>query len=162
MRSIWEGTPARTSRLVRAAGSSGTDKRVCPWFLCVALALAFLFAPAAAGAFSVTLGWDSNSEPDLGGYTVYYSPTQGVPADANRVAVEVPLSSLADPADPEWTVSGLPNDRRLYFVLIAWDTETPRQESGYSNEVNAAYADIFAGVPPAKPSGCLLRSILPD
>lgn len=130
---------------------------------CVAIvALIVLAIALPAGAMQVILGWNANSEPDLGGYTVYYSPTPGVPDDANRQSIEIPLSALANPADPEWTISGLPNDRRFYFVLIAWDTETPRQESGYSNEVNAAYADIFVGQPPAKPSGCLLKSILPD
>ena len=84
----------------------------------------------------VTLAWDANSETDLAGYKIYYGKTSGGPYDGSGSTdgaspVVVPLSSLLNPASPEFTVHGLPIGTYC-FVTTAYDTEG--YESLYSNE----------------------------
>ncbi len=90
-------------------------------------------------AATVTFGWDPNSETDLAGYRLYYSPTDGPPyvgvgAIEGPSPVEIPLSALADISDPEFSLTGLPYCGHYYFVLTAFNTAG--DESGFSNEVD--------------------------
>ncbi|MGA1869270.1 MAG: MopE-related protein, partial [bacterium] len=91
-------------------------------------------------AFTVTLAWDANTEPDLAGYNIYYKTessadyengfdvytsdkTKVIYSDSNQVLCQVSL--------PE--ISGA----TYYFVATAYDTS--HNESGYSNEVSCVY-----------------------
>jgi len=94
-------------------------------FLVLAL---LILLPVSASAMDVTLAWDPNSETDLAGYRIY----QGTAAGG-------PYTKVADVAvmpAPEYTVRNLVRGTRYYFVVTAFDSETPSLESGYSNEVN--------------------------
>jgi fibronectin type 3 domain-containing protein len=116
------------------------------------LCLAFLILLTSTLAFAadVTLQWDANTEPDLVGYKVYHgteSRTYGDP-------IEIPLTELADAANPEYIIH-VPDGLFHYITVTAYDLEA--LESDYSNEVIS-----FDGKPPAKVNGFrkLLREII--
>ncbi|MCP4689813.1 MAG: fibronectin type III domain-containing protein, partial [Desulfobacterales bacterium] len=98
------------------------------------------FTVYAAGAAAVTLSWDPISDhPDLAGYKIYYkigssgAPYNGTGADQGASGFETPLQSLADAANPRFTLTGLAENTTYYFVVAAYDD--PGAESDYSNEV---------------------------
>jgi hypothetical protein len=77
-----------------------------------------------AWAASVNLRWNSNAEPDLSHYNVYYgtaSRAYGNPIPVGKVR--------------SYAVNGLVEGRRYYFAVAAVDTSG--NESGYSSEVSA-------------------------
>jgi hypothetical protein len=86
---------------------------------------------------NVTLTWDSNTEPDLAGYRVYYktgssgSPYNGTGADEGDSPVDVGNVT-------ELTLSGLADEAAYFFVITAYNSEG--RESNYSNEVATSVA----------------------
>jgi len=102
-------------------------------FFCIIL------LPAAAAAAQVTLAWDANSEADLAGYKVYYNhssegpPYEGTGAAEGDSPINVPLASLTDPDNPEFTLHGVSDTEPCYIVVTAYDVDG--NESGYSNQV---------------------------
>jgi len=91
----------------------------------------------------VTLAWDPNSEPDLGGYGVYFSKdTQGPPYDW---AGDITLAELNNVLAPSFVVSGLDSGVRYYFVATAYDTAG--NESTFSNVVCADVGDTITPCP---------------
>ena len=98
------------------------------WFIVLCL-VGFVIVVQVYAA-DVTLTWDANTEPDLTGYKLYVgtqSRTYGDP-------VEIPLTTLADPASPKHTIT-VPDGLFHYFAVTAYDNEVPALESDYSNEV---------------------------
>jgi hypothetical protein len=84
-----------------------------------------------ADAATVTLGWDSNPEPDLEGYVIYRNTASpGPPYDH---ATTLPEYDLTDPLHPEVTLTGLKKDQEYYIALTAYNTEGV--ESSFSNDV---------------------------
>lgn len=110
--------------------------------LIIIFAIMFITSVALA-ATNVTFQWNANSESDLAGYKLYRSVNPAVtPFDA---FVDVPLASLTDPSNPEFTWNGIP-DGTWYFAATAYDTSG--NESGYSNIIT----DTFDTSPPTPPS----------
>jgi hypothetical protein len=102
-------------------------------------------------AFDVTLAWDANNETDLAGYKVYYGASAGGPYNGSgslegASPIVVPLSSLANPSSPEFSVHGLA-DGTYFFVASAYNTAG--LESGYSNQVSAQAPATPPTTPPA-------------
>src|SRR5437870_5227278 len=95
---------------------------------CALTALCFL-APALSSAAQVTLAWDPNTEPDLAGYKVYYSTT------SVSYQYSVYVGNLTS-----YTLSGLLYGRIYYFAATAYNLNL--NESGFSNEVSKAIADV--------------------
>ena len=100
----------------------------------------------------LTLQWDANTEPDLAGYKIYYSegkntgaPYQGKGIKLNGAVVDSPI----DVGNVTEVTLDVPAGKWFTFSATAYDNETPRLESDYSNEVVWA---SFDGVPPEKPS----------
>ena len=86
-----------------------------------------VFSPA-SWASDITLAWDSNTEPTLGGYRLYYG-------QASRN-----YSSTVDVGNrTNYTLSGLAEGKTYYFAVTAYDT-TQTTESGFSNEVSKTIA----------------------
>jgi len=98
-----------------------------------------------AGA-SVTVAWDqttTNSDgsvcTDLAGYRLYYdtdgagAPYNGTGLTEGDSPITVPVSSLSDPANPEFTLSGLAPGVTYHLAVTAYDVSN--NESGYSTEV---------------------------
>ena len=89
----------------------------------------------AADTIPICLAWDANTEPDLAGYVLYRSETSGGPYTA-VVTLGVVTTYCTD------GVLGVHN----YWVITAFDTAEPANESGYSNEV-MFYAPVSARIP---------------
>ena len=93
---------------------------------------------ATAGAGSVSLNWDDNTEPDLAGYNVYRSTTSSGPySKINGTLV----------ASSAYNDTGVTNGTTYYYVVRAEDSGT--NESSNSNEDSATPNDP----PPAAPTG---------
>jgi hypothetical protein len=110
-------------------------KRIgCLIALLVIIGIAFV--PGNASALDITLAWDANTEPNLGGYMIYYdTDSSGEPYDGTG-AMEGP--SPIDVGNVlELTLTGLSDDLGTiyYFAATAYNTDDPPLESGYSNEV---------------------------
>jgi hypothetical protein len=84
-----------------------------------------------ADAATVTLGWDSNSEPDLEGYVIYRNA--GSPGPPYGYSSTLPENDLTDPLDPRVTLTGLNEGQEHYIALTAYNTEGV--ESSFSNDV---------------------------
>ena len=91
--------------------------------LIATLALFIIFIPSLAGAVQITLAWDSNDEPDLAGYIVYY----GKHSRSYDYDVDVGDYSSV-------TISGLIEDVTYYFAVTAYDEEG--NESDFSTEIS--------------------------
>ena len=85
----------------------------------------------AANAASVTLAWDSNSEPDLEGYVVYRNT--GSPGPPYNYSDTLPEDDLVDPLNPKATLTGLQKGKEYYIALTAYSTEGV--ESAFSNDI---------------------------
>jgi hypothetical protein len=84
-------------------------------------------------AAEVVLAWDANDEADLDGYTLYRSTdSSGPPYD---LIDDIYLDELADPDNPEVTVTQLEDGEKYYFVLTAFDKAN--NESNISDEICA-------------------------
>jgi hypothetical protein len=86
------------------------------------LALFLIFSPSFVCADRITLAWDSNVEPDVAGYIVYYGTQSGY------------YDFDVDVGDYDSiTISGLVEDVMYYFAVSAYDTEG--NESDFSAEI---------------------------
>jgi hypothetical protein len=112
-------------------------------------ALLLLFSPSFACAVQITLAWDSNVEPDVAGYIVYYGTRSG---DYDFDVDVGDYDSI--------TISGLAEDVMYYFTVTAYDVEG--NESGFSEEIT--FPDSVSS-PSANSSGgggdggCFISSI---
>lgn len=90
-------------------------------------------------AMDISLEWDPNTESDLAGYKVYYKagssgePYDGTDASQGASPITVAIGDLGDPNDPQYTLTGLDENKVYFLVVTAYDTEG--MESDYSNEV---------------------------
>ncbi|MGC1954051.1 MAG: PKD domain-containing protein, partial [Gammaproteobacteria bacterium] len=89
----------------------------------VATLALFVFAAKAFPA-EVTLAWDANSEPNLGGYALHWGQSSGNYTQSRDVGNVT-----------TYTVTGLQNNQTYYFAVNAYDT-TRTIISPFSNEVS--------------------------
>jgi hypothetical protein len=107
-------------------------------FAC-SLFLLTLFSPPSIYSAELTLAWDANTESDLTGYYIYYKtgssgpPYNGTGSVEGNSPIQVPKATLNNSQNPEYTIHGLSDTEKIYFVLTAYDTNG--NQSGYSNEV---------------------------
>src|SRR5437899_8821706 len=99
------------------------------WLGACVLTVLCSLAPALSSAAQVTLAWDPNTETDLAGYKLYYSTSSG------SYPSSVDVGNLTS-----YTLSGLLEGRIYYFAVTAYNLSLC--ESGFSNEVNKAIADV--------------------
>ena len=150
---------------MQATRKAGCDPCAMSRFRKTALSLAVVLPvllslccfPAPAMAKRVTLAWESNMEPDLEGYRLYYKTGSsgdrvvtnydgagltfvGPPYDGEPVAsgFSIRKAELPQPdaAQVRCSLSGLGGDATYYFVVTAYDTEDLESEA--SNEVSTA------------------------
>src|SRR5580658_2755036 len=96
----------------------------------VAFVAAGLFLTSPASAVTVSLAWDP--EAGIAGYRLYYGTdllSDGGPAydgtdgDQGPSPITIPVDSLADAGDPQFTLSGLASCSHEYFAVTAYDLE---------------------------------------
>jgi hypothetical protein len=122
------------------------------------LVIAFLFTFSFFGigllnasdgwAKDVTLEWDPNLEPDLGGYIVHYGTESGI-YDHN---LDVGNFTSA-------VISGLDSSKEYYFAVSAYNLDG--LSSGLSNEVTTALvpsSEYVAGANSGGGSGCFINA----
>jgi hypothetical protein len=90
-----------------------------------------------ANAKTVTLGWDSNDEPDLEGYVIYRNTNS--PGPPYKYSDTLPEDDLADPLNPQAKLTGLQEGKEYYIALTAYNTEGV--ESSYSNDICVQVVD---------------------
>ena len=118
-------------RFIKPFSSQALKPSLFLRYATLVLALLFLLIGASAYAADITLAWDPNSEPNLDGYTVYYSKdTQGPPYD---YIGDLPLSDLPDPNNPYVTLTDLEERTNYYFALTAYDING--NESSFSSSL---------------------------
>src|SRR3989475_7796371 len=86
-------------------------------------------APALSSAAQVTLAWDANTDPNVAGYKLYYGSSSG----SYQFSVDVGNVT-------SYTLSALLEGRIYYFA--GTDYNLSLAESGFSNEVSRAIADV--------------------
>ena len=102
-----------------------------------------LYSPLVHSA-EVTLAWDPNTDPDLGGYKIHYGLSSGN------------YSKLVDVGDPNPTaavITGLVEGQTYYFAATAYDTSN--NESNFSNEITYT-------VPVAQNNAPTIKGSIPD
>jgi hypothetical protein len=109
----------------------------------IAVALFLILFPSPACASHITLAWDSNDEPGLAGYIVYYG-TQSRYYDYD---VDVGNHSSV-------TISGLAEDVTYYFAVTAYDTQG--NESGFSQEIVFQPTSTFSASDTSGGGGCFV------
>ena len=101
------------------------------------LTFSTFLSPDIVHGFDRSFAWDANTEPDLAGYYIHYkngasgAPYDGIGANEGNSPIQIPLTSLLDPANPEYTLHGLSDAGTFYFVATAYDIYG--NESDYSN-----------------------------
>ena len=92
------------------------------------------FAGSAEGG-GITIAWDSNTEPTLGGYRVYYGTSPG----KYRNCVDVGKATESPPGVTQYTLTNLVKGKRYYIAVIAYPSyDVSYNRSGFSNEVKGA------------------------
>jgi len=128
--------------------------RVLKWHaknICMSFVLVIFFTTLSYAAH-VTLKWDPNPEPDIKGYKVYYKidssgpPYDGAGALQGRSPITVLLADLADPNDPEFTLSGLNDSTTYYLAVTVYNDDT---ESDFSDEVTFTSQSPPEEIPPS-------------
>jgi hypothetical protein len=84
-----------------------------------------------ANAKTVTLGWDSNDEPDLEGYVIYRNTND--PGPPYSYSDTLPEDDLVDPLHPQAKLTGLQEGKEYYIALTAYNAEGV--ESSFSNDI---------------------------
>jgi hypothetical protein len=84
-----------------------------------------------ANAKTVTIGWDSNDEPDLEGYVIYRNTNS--PGPPYNYSDTLPEDELVDPLHPKAQLTGLQEGKEYYIALTAYNDEGV--ESSFSNDI---------------------------
>jgi hypothetical protein len=102
--------------------------------------LTMLLSANIAHCVDLSFAWDKNTESDLAVYYIYYktcssgAPYNGTGAVEVNSPITIPLASLSDPENPEYTIHGLSDTEASFFVITSYDTANNR--SDYSNELS--------------------------
>jgi len=109
------------------------------FFLLAALTSALLLFPVDIYGAEITLAWDTNTEPDLAGYNIYYGTASG------------DYSESIDVGDvTEVTLTGFDDGGTYYFAATAYDEDD--NESAYSEELIHTFSSGKPKPPPEQDS----------
>lgn len=95
---------------------------------------------------------DSNTEPDLAGYRIWWSQEQGTYSQA----FDIPVVNFVEKPDWNTVPTGWLEPGRWYFAATAYDTSG--NESGFSEEV---YVDV-PDIEPSTPKETRFKLVLPN
>ena len=94
-----------------------------------------LSVPAVAGAATIALAWNANTETNIAGYRVHYGTQPGS------------YTTIVDRGNTlTASVTGLTDGTRYYFVVVAYDTTGA--QSAFSAEVNDIPPPPIDATPP--------------
>jgi hypothetical protein len=122
-------------------------KRQFFWPITLACVAVLLCSATLVFPMDVTLAWDANTETDLKGYRIYYcagSSGDGILANYDGKSAyegDSPIEMLLDEDENpdsntvQFTITDLLDGQTYFFVVTAYDSEAPTNESGPSNEV---------------------------
>ena len=150
------------------------------WLCTLLLVCLTIPTPANGQTYSIKLAWDKvefeNSAGLIPGYKIHYKtgvyagpPYSGTGVNQGDSPVSIPVTTLANPDSPEYTISGLEQNSIYYLAATAYlaPPGSPGTESDYSNEVILNDADrdrmaddweISNGFDPANASDAYLDS----
>lgn len=107
----------------------------------------FLLLTQPAYAFTVTLGWEASTSPDVAYYTIHWGTQPGV------YDYQVEAGN-----NLEGSVTNLVDGTMYYFAVSCTDIEG--LQSGYSNEVFCDNQTVVPDDnPPFAPDGCYIKSV---
>jgi len=93
---------------------------------------------------SIRLEWDPNSEPDLAGYRIYSSRTDGGPYSQ--------IEDVGNVTEYQMDMAG-ESDGAIYYVATAYD------ERGHESDYSSQAEYTVDHTPPAPPTGCRVVKI---
>ena len=109
-------------------------------FLFLFVIFVFLVSPNFAHGYDPSFAWDANTESDIAGYNIYYKTDSSnvaynsTGANEGSSPIQIPVTSLSDPENPQFTIHGLNDTESYFFVITAYDTAG--NESNFSNELS--------------------------
>lgn len=98
-----------------------------------------LLLSAPAPAVDLTLGWEPNTEPNLAGYAAFIR--KNAPPTNKHLDGHVALGDLEDPANPQYTFTGLQENTRYYIALKAYNRDG--KYSPFSNPLCVDVGEII-------------------
>jgi hypothetical protein len=110
-------------------------QKIIPKYIMVLVSVALVICPSLVLAGYATLSWQSNTEPDLAGYRVYFG------SSSRSYGPYISVGNVT-----RYTVSNLDEGSTYYFCLTSVDTSG--NESGYSAEVSKQISISQAAPPP--------------
>ncbi|MFO7618973.1 MAG: right-handed parallel beta-helix repeat-containing protein [Thermoplasmata archaeon] len=93
---------------------------------------------ATGAEFGIELTWSANNENDLAGYNIYRANDSGGPYS---------LICSVNSSSTSWLDANTEPDNDYYYVLVAFDSATPPNQSPYSNEARGKRAAAAAEEP---------------
>jgi hypothetical protein len=99
--------------------------------------LILLWSAVPVWCADVAFLWDANTEPDIGGYGIYF---KNVTDSEYSLWGYVSLWELPDPNNPRFVVSGIEKGKTYYFALTAYNWHG--LESYLSNSVCVEVGDV--------------------
>ena len=109
------------------------------------LVILLILSPAVVCADQVTLAWDTNLEPDVAGYILYYG------TQSRYYDYDVDVGDITS-----ITISGLAEDVTYYFSVTAYDVEG--NESNFSAEITYPNA-VPIGDTSGRGGGCYISTV---
>lgn len=115
------------------------ETRILFYFLSAVFILTISLTSAIAFSATITLAWDTNSEPDVAGYKIYYG------TESREYIYVVDIGNQTS-----CTISDLVTGEVYYFAVTAYDMND--NESNFSAEINfevpiSAYQKSMAWIP---------------